>query len=202
MPVEPPGKTTPPSTPPAAIPSPPPADPLITPTPPATGGTSPIARRPGQSLGSPIPAQPHDLSSSRPPSKTSAVLTPPARQQPHRARQQVPHPAPRRRGRADLRGSFGDDSVLKVVCQKVDIKSPEKGNGPSAVKACGQVRFAGFGAEGTCEESAIPGRYRRGRHDRGCENSGEGQARTCRVRAFHRSVKYKIDPQRCGNWIR
>ncbi len=46
----------------------------------------------------------------------------------------------------------GDDLLLKVVCEKVDVKSPEKGQGLSAVKASGKVRFAGFGAEGTCEE--------------------------------------------------
>ncbi len=46
----------------------------------------------------------------------------------------------------------GDELVLKVICEKIDIKSPEKGNGPSAVKASGKVRFVGFGAEGTCEE--------------------------------------------------
>src|SRR5262249_16903138 len=46
----------------------------------------------------------------------------------------------------------GDDLLLKVVCEKVDIKSPEKDNGPSAVTARGKVRFAGFGAEGTCQE--------------------------------------------------
>jgi hypothetical protein len=46
----------------------------------------------------------------------------------------------------------GDDLVLKVACEKVDVKSPEKGNGLSAVKASGKVRFAGFGAEGTCDE--------------------------------------------------
>ena len=49
----------------------------------------------------------------------------------------------------------GDDLVLKVVCEKIDIKSPEKGSGPSAVKASGKVRFVGFGAEGTCEELAF-----------------------------------------------
>ncbi|MCE9560637.1 MAG: hypothetical protein K8U57_01155 [Planctomycetes bacterium] len=48
---------------------------------------------------------------------------------------------------------FGDDLVLKVICEKIDIKSPEKGAaGLSAVKASGKVRFVGFGAEGTCEE--------------------------------------------------
>ena len=46
----------------------------------------------------------------------------------------------------------GDDLILKVICEKIDIKSPEKGSGPSAVKASGKVRFVGFGAEGICEE--------------------------------------------------
>ncbi|MDB5310094.1 MAG: hypothetical protein JWO38_4296 [Gemmataceae bacterium] len=45
----------------------------------------------------------------------------------------------------------GDDLVMKVVCEKVDIKSPEKGQGLSAVTATGKVRFVGFGAEGTCD---------------------------------------------------
>lgn len=44
-----------------------------------------------------------------------------------------------------------DDLVMKVVCEKVDIKSPEKGQGPSNVIATGKVRFVGFGAEGTCD---------------------------------------------------
>ena len=46
----------------------------------------------------------------------------------------------------------GDALLLKVVCEKVDVKSPEKGQGLSALKACGKVRFAGFGAEGTCDQ--------------------------------------------------
>jgi hypothetical protein len=46
----------------------------------------------------------------------------------------------------------GDNLVLKVASEKVDIKSPEKGTGLSEVTARGKVRFAGFGAEGTCEE--------------------------------------------------
>jgi len=45
----------------------------------------------------------------------------------------------------------GDNLVLKVACEKVDIKSPEKG-GMSEVIAKGKVRFAGFGAEGSCDE--------------------------------------------------
>jgi hypothetical protein len=44
-----------------------------------------------------------------------------------------------------------DDLVMKVVCEKVDIKSPEKGQGPSNVTATGKVRFVGFGAEGSCD---------------------------------------------------
>lgn len=46
----------------------------------------------------------------------------------------------------------GDNLMLKVACEKVDIKSPEKGNGPSEITARGKVRFVGFGAEGTCDE--------------------------------------------------
>lgn len=46
----------------------------------------------------------------------------------------------------------GDDLMLKVVSDKVDVKSPEKGTGLSSVKASGKVHFAGFGAEGTCDE--------------------------------------------------
>lgn len=49
----------------------------------------------------------------------------------------------------------GDDLILKVACEKVDVKSPEKGAGLSAVTARGKVRFAGFGVEGTCEELAF-----------------------------------------------
>jgi hypothetical protein len=45
----------------------------------------------------------------------------------------------------------GDDLVMKVLCEKVDIKSPEKGQSLSSVTASGKVRFAGFGSEGTCE---------------------------------------------------
>lgn len=45
----------------------------------------------------------------------------------------------------------GDDLVMRVVCEKVDIKSPDKGTGPSSVIATGRVRFVGFGAEGSCE---------------------------------------------------
>lgn len=45
----------------------------------------------------------------------------------------------------------GDDLVMKVACEKIDIKSPEKGQGLSAVTASGKVRFVGFGSEGTCE---------------------------------------------------
>lgn len=47
----------------------------------------------------------------------------------------------------------GDNILLKVVSQKVDVKThPEKGSSLSMVRATGNVRFVGFGAEGTCEE--------------------------------------------------
>jgi hypothetical protein len=46
----------------------------------------------------------------------------------------------------------GDDVMLKVLCERVDVKSAEAGDGATSVKAMGRVRFVGFGAEGTCEE--------------------------------------------------
>lgn len=46
----------------------------------------------------------------------------------------------------------GDELLLKVACEKIDIKSPENGNGLTAVRAAGRVRFVGFGAEGVCDE--------------------------------------------------
>lgn len=46
----------------------------------------------------------------------------------------------------------GDDLMMKVVCEKVDIASSEKGQPMQQVKASGKVRFAGFGSEGTCDE--------------------------------------------------
>ncbi len=45
----------------------------------------------------------------------------------------------------------GDNLVLKVACEKVDIESADKGTGLSKVTARGKVRFAGFGAEGSCD---------------------------------------------------
>lgn len=45
----------------------------------------------------------------------------------------------------------GDDLVMKVICEKVDIKSPERGQTLSAVTASGRVRFVGFGSEGSCD---------------------------------------------------
>ncbi len=47
---------------------------------------------------------------------------------------------------------LGDDVLLKVVCERIDIKSPEQGDGPMAVRAAGNVRFVGFGASGSCDE--------------------------------------------------
>lgn len=48
----------------------------------------------------------------------------------------------------------GDDLMMKVVCEKVDISSPaQKGGTPTQqVTASGKVRFAGFGSEGTCDQ--------------------------------------------------
>src|SRR5579883_597003 len=53
----------------------------------------------------------------------------------------------------------GDDALLKVVSDRVDVKSPsEKGEVMSALKAVGGVRFSAPGCEGTCAElTVLPG---------------------------------------------
>ena len=93
----------------------------------------------------------------------------------------------------------GDDLLLKVMCEKVDIKSPEKGPGPSIVKATGKVRFTGFGAEGTCDELAflagtgevdMTGSVRIHVKDRLGRVESELSTET---------MKYKIDPSATGS---
>lgn len=47
----------------------------------------------------------------------------------------------------------GDDIILKVHCEKVDVKSPtEPGQTLGTVHATGRVRFLGLASEGTCDE--------------------------------------------------
>jgi hypothetical protein len=55
-------------------------------------------------------------------------------------------------GEPNFEVKCGDELVLKVICERVDMKSPEKGSEPMTLKASGRVRFAGFGAEGICDE--------------------------------------------------
>ena len=53
----------------------------------------------------------------------------------------------------------GDEVYLKVVCDKVDVKSPsERGESMSVMKAVGKVAFVTPGGEGECDElSVVPG---------------------------------------------
>jgi hypothetical protein len=96
----------------------------------------------------------------------------------------------------------GDDLLLKVVCEKVDIKSPEKGNGPSAVTARGKVRFAGFGAEGTCQELS----FQAGSGEVSMTGDVKIQVKDKLGRVESElstaSVKYKIDPGTVGGSLK
>lgn len=53
----------------------------------------------------------------------------------------------------------GEEALLKVVCEKVDVKSPsDRGESMSTLKAVGRVTFVTPGGEGTCDElSVVPG---------------------------------------------
>lgn len=53
----------------------------------------------------------------------------------------------------------GNEVYLKVVCDKVDVKSPsDRGENMSTMRAAGKVTFVTPGGEGTCDElSVVPG---------------------------------------------
>jgi hypothetical protein len=53
----------------------------------------------------------------------------------------------------------GDDTLLKVVSDRVDVQSPSvKGETMSALKAAGGVRFSAPGCEGVCQDlTVLPG---------------------------------------------
>ncbi|MGL6095174.1 MAG: hypothetical protein ACRC7O_05140 [Fimbriiglobus sp.] len=53
----------------------------------------------------------------------------------------------------------GEDALLKVTCERVDVKSPsDRGEPMSTMRAVGEVVFVTPGGEGTCDElSVIPG---------------------------------------------
>ncbi len=96
----------------------------------------------------------------------------------------------------------GDDLVLKVACEKVDIKSPEKGAGLSAVTAKGKVRFAGFGAEGTCDELSFMAGT--GEVSMSGEVKVQVKDKLGRVESelTTASMKYKIDASAVGNALK
>jgi hypothetical protein len=166
---------------PTAGPSVPPVASAIEPTVPALG--SPATLVPQKIVGE-LPATPPALPNMRPTASSSGspevgnlpqlvapsvvnsgAMTPPAAQKtpaPIVAAAAVSFPSNRFRivlrvgeNEPSFEVRSGDDLVLKVVCEKVDVKSPEKGTGLSTVKAAGKVHFVGFGAEGSCDELAF-----------------------------------------------
>ncbi len=52
----------------------------------------------------------------------------------------------------------GEDVLLKAACEKIDVRSIEKGEGVTPLKATGGVRFSAPGCEGTCDQlTVLPG---------------------------------------------
>jgi hypothetical protein len=126
-----------PMTPPSATPLPPPAVGTsdVRPSAPTVGGTTPPPAPPAARV-------PDTRPLTQPIVQTGAVISPTK----FRILLRVGE------GQPTFEVKCGDDLVLKVACEKVDIVSPEQGDGPSSVKARGKVKFIGFGAEGTCDE--------------------------------------------------
>jgi len=124
---------------------PPTADPMTKPTPPATTSAPAFPDLPQPKASQP----PSDPVIEQPVVKAPVIDAPPVQKavaSKYRILLRVGE------GEPTFEVKCGDDLILKVICEKIDIKSPEKGSGPSAVKASGKVRFVGFGAEGICEE--------------------------------------------------
>ncbi|MBN8906819.1 MAG: hypothetical protein J0H99_09395 [Rhodospirillales bacterium] len=129
---------------------------------PSTPTIEPISVSPTTAPTTPAPAALIPAPAATPPAAvppTPAIdSVPAARPAPAQAVQQAAPAANRFRillrvgeGEPTFEVKSGDDLVMRVVCEKVDIKSPDKGTGPSSVIATGKVRFVGFGAEGSCE---------------------------------------------------
>jgi len=52
----------------------------------------------------------------------------------------------------------GENVLLKASCEKIDVRSIEKGEGVTPLKATGGVRFSAPGCEGTCDQlTVLPG---------------------------------------------
>ncbi len=147
--------------------------PTLAPATPPVPKTAPTAVVPSAPTIEPISASPATAPATLipAPAATSPVATPPAAVPPTSVIDPAPatRPAPAQavqavpaanrfrillrvgEGEPMFEVKSGDDLVMRVVCEKVDIKSPDKGTGPSSVIATGKVRFVGFGAEGSCE---------------------------------------------------
>ncbi len=176
--------------------------------PPATGGTPPLPQ-PNVGAGGPQPILPIDPPGAIdvPPSK----LTPPAIPDGGTTSMDVKAAKAATKFRILLRVGegeptfevkCGDDLVMKVACEKVDIKSPEKGSGLSAVTAKGKVRFAGFGVEGTCDELSFMAGT--GEVSMSGEVKVQVKDKLGRVESelSTATLKYKIDASAVGNSIK
>ncbi|HVK08590.1 MAG TPA: hypothetical protein VM597_07410 [Gemmataceae bacterium] len=113
---------------------------------PAAPALDPVRPDPTPSQPSPAPADP--LLNAPPPAPTAAVAE---------RKLKVCLQMGEDRPRFEVRD--GDEVYLRVVCDKVDVKSPsDRGETMSTMRATGRVAFVTPGGEGMCEElTVIPG---------------------------------------------
>jgi hypothetical protein len=135
-----------------AIPTPPIGDliPPPAPTPPPSAPKVPPSTPPATPPGSLLPPPVNDAPRAEVPPFVPPPGVPPVIQQQEANKFRILLRVGE--GEPTFEVKHGDNLVLKVACEKVDIKSPEKGTGLSEVVAKGKVQFAGFGAIGTCDE--------------------------------------------------
>lgn len=124
-----------------------------TPTPPATPEPTPVPPSVPETKPAPPPPKPDPASAADPLLNSKPDPAPPVAEKKLKVCLQMGDDRPR----FEVRD--GDEVYLKVVCHKVDVKSPsDRGETMSTLKATGRVTFVTPGGEGTCEElTVIPG---------------------------------------------
>jgi hypothetical protein len=163
---------------PPKLPEPLPAPELPVPTTPAAKPTSPTPALPEVHLEPPRPASaPPAKPPELPPPADTPVITGPSTTPPPAPQRLDPPAVPKQSplanpeptaagavrvvlhlgaGQPRFEVLAGDDTLLKVVSDRVDVRSPsEKGETMSALKAAGEVRFSAPGCEGVCQDLTV-----------------------------------------------
>lgn len=132
-----------------------PAKPAATPADPPKPQPLPVAPEPARPAAPPPPEPP----AAAPPAHADPLLSAPQPAAPAVVEKKLKVMLHMGDDRPRFEVRDGDEVYLKVVCDKVDVKSPsDRGEAMSVLKAAGRVAFVTPGGDGECEElSVMPG---------------------------------------------